>query len=78
MYLCTRVQFAVDGQMYSVYSPNEDRAYNTWIAPKHENFRFEAQACSDLHLLLSPTPGFVDASAYEVVIGGWNNTKYVE
>ena len=64
----------VDGDMYTVNTPNEDRAYNTWISPKHDNFVFEVQACSDVHVVLCDTP-FLTAGAYEVVIGGWTNSR---
>lgn len=74
--ICVCFCTLVDGDLYTVYTPNEDRAYNTWIAPKQESFLFEVEACSDVHLMLSPTPGFVDATNYEVVIGGWTNTRY--
>ena len=63
--------------MFTAYTPNEDHAYNyTTLSPAQERFAFEVQACNDVHLALSTTPGVTTTSTYEVVIGGYDNERY--
>ena len=38
---------------------------------------FTLQACSDSHVGLSEVPGLASYNMYEVVIGGWENSKSV-
>ena len=38
-------------------------------------FLFDVIACNDVHLGLATTPGVYDKEMYEIVIGGWDNTK---
>ena len=67
---------AADGNMLMAYTPNENHAYNyTWMAPASQHFAFEVQACNDVHLALSTTPGDSTQMTYEVVIGGYANTR---
>ena len=45
------------------------------LAPAFDHFLFNIMACSDAHLALSEKRDFSYQNAYEVVIGGSNNTK---
>ena len=54
--------------------------YNqAWIntAPAGPVFVFSVRACSDVHLALAEFASVEDNAAYQVVIGGWDNSKYV-
>lgn len=50
-----------------------------WIAMgDHTQFVFRVKACTDVHVLLSHTFDHYDPmNTYEVVLGGWYNTKSV-
>ena len=64
--------------MYSVYTTATNNDYdNIVVAPKSEILEFDILACSDVHIALSDT--FTSAESftdYEIVIGGWGNTRY--
>ena len=62
--------------MYSVYTP-EGYDYNrVWLMPKTESLEFDVVACSDIHIALLGDPGNTDPDrVYEIVIGGFDNTK---
>ena len=50
--------------------------YKTWTTVEHRQFIFfESWACSDVHVLLSERLNQHHGFSYEVVIGGWNNTR---
>lgn len=42
-----------------------------------ESIVFKVRACSDVHIGLSRYPGISYVEMYEIVIGGWGNTKSV-
>ena len=49
-----------------------------WMTPTTEVFPFYVQGCRDAHVALSKVPYEVDTeSAYEIVIGGYSNSKSV-
>jgi hypothetical protein len=49
---------------------------STVLAPRQQYFEFSAAACSDVHVALAEDARDIDGgSAYEVVIGGWDNTR---
>ena len=52
-------------------------SYNTsWLdVVGKASFEFQIQACSDVHLALARIPGEAAVQSYEVVIGGWQNSK---
>ena len=54
-------------------------AYNTsWVdVVGKSSMVFQVKACSDVHLALARIPGEAQVQAYEVVIGGWENSKSV-
>ena len=37
---------------------------------------FEVQACNDAHIYLGEYFGVTMSNAYEIVIGGWGNSRY--
>ncbi|XP_048247355.1 uncharacterized protein LOC124145114 [Haliotis rufescens] len=47
------------------------------LAPGTTSFKFKVRASNDAHLVLLQADGVTDENAYEVVIGGWNNTQSV-
>ena len=63
--------------MYSVYTP-EGYDYNRiWLATKGHHLEFEVLACSDIHISLSDDFGLQESGSnnYEIVIGGWSNSR---
>ena len=48
---------------------------STWFAPKEEYFQFTFQGCNDLHVALCEVPEVYEANCYEIVVGGWDNTR---
>ena len=60
-----------------VQTPSEDYKYDHfWIAPHDYCIGFSAMACSDVYVALSEIPGVFEDQMYEIVIGGWDNSKY--
>ena len=65
------------GNTYSVHtSKRYDYAY-AWITVLSQNITFTVRACRDAHIALSKTRENVRADTYEIVIGGWGNSKAV-
>ena len=67
----------VSGDYVEVYTPNHFADYkHYWRSIRDREFVvFQAMACSDVHVALSPTLGldsFKDRF-YDVIIGGWDN-----
>jgi len=73
--------------MASITAPGNSAHYVTWAAAAEEVeiskpskfcVRFTAQGSNDAHILLSTQSGVERISeAYEIVLGGWGNTKSV-
>lgn len=36
---------------------------------------FTVQACNDAHILLQSVPGSIEAKCFEIVLGGYENTR---
>lgn len=68
--------WVIVGYYFFVGTPDDFRYEYVWKTAEFKNnqFRFDVLACHDVHINLSPEKGSV---YYEVVIGGWNNTKSV-
>ena len=64
--------------MYSVYTTATNTDYdNIVVAPKNKILEFDILACSDVHIALSDTLTTAESfTDYEIVIGGWGNTRY--
>ena len=59
--------------MYTIYTQTTYGYKYGWVKPTEDHFVFRVAACSDVHVNLSPTYG--SSEGYEIVIGGWHNTK---
>ncbi|ELU12989.1 hypothetical protein CAPTEDRAFT_114549 [Capitella teleta] len=50
--------------------------YNyTWFVTERTSISFKVKTCADAHLALSTDPMDVSTNTYEVIIGGWENTR---
>ena len=68
--------YGTTGPMYTVRTPSEDYQYDhLWVVPHDHYLEFELMACSDGHIALAETPGIWTEGTYEIVIGGWTNSK---
>ena len=57
------------------YTPR-DYGYKVWSTVEHRQVMFFATvACSDIHILLSERLNKHHGFSYEIVIGGWNNSR---
>ena len=63
------------GDMYAVTTPATYDYGSLWVVPESSPFVFDVRSCGGVHLALVATPGEVDRNAYEVTIGGWDNTR---
>ncbi|ELU12991.1 hypothetical protein CAPTEDRAFT_114616, partial [Capitella teleta] len=69
------------GYRFRLSTPDDldDLAYGYYeVTPSKGHFLFSASACNDIHLALAEEPGVYSANAYEIVIGGWENTQSVD
>ena len=62
--------------MYSFRTPGLDRFDDILIIPSRDYIQFEVMTCSDVQVALSATPGDSLHNTHEVVIGGFENTRY--
>ena len=60
-------------------STHSEYLYNqTWFSVLgKKRFSFSVKACSDVHVALANIPGEGTFMTYEIVLGGWGNTKSV-
>lgn len=63
----------------SVFYTHDQYVYDqVWLSVIDQNsVVFKARACSDVHVGLARYPGISYVEMYEVVIGGWDNSKSV-
>ena len=45
------------------------------MSKDQKSITLEVQACNDAHIYLAEYLGITTSDAYEVVIGGWENTQ---
>ena len=56
----------------------QDYKYLNWFSVEHKDYLyFGVRACSDVHILLTEKIGFQNGFSYEIVLGGWSNSRYV-
>ncbi|CAH1794507.1 unnamed protein product [Owenia fusiformis] len=69
---------AAGGREMAIYTPNDYNFKHGWFSVQNTNhIVLKIQACNDAHIALMTTPGVDSADTYEIVIGGWRNTKTV-
>ena len=63
----------------SVFYTPQDYHYNhAWrTVQARSSVSFKVRACNDAHVLFAKTQGVTTIDAYELLIGGWSNTKSV-
>ena len=61
----------------SIFHTQDIYSYTqVWVTVMDEDhIVFRARACSDVHVGLARYPGISNVEMYEVVLGGWENTK---
>ena len=61
----------------ALYTPNVFGFHPAWmtLASDQTHVTFEVKACGDAHVYLAEYSGITMSDAYEVVIGGWDNTQ---
>ena len=70
------VKLTFVGLQYVANTPNDENYKYHWVSVVGHNFLiFSVQAENDAHLALSAVPGNAKVHTYEVVIGGWGNSK---
>ena len=69
------------GDIYTVQTPDLGgrHEYNLfWMTPTSELFTFYVKGCMDAHVAIAEVPYRVNvAASFEVVIGGWDNSRSV-
>ena len=66
----------LSGNVFSITTPGNSYDYTkNLIAPRETYFEFDVIACSDVHLALAENVMNVADKSYEIVIGGWDNTR---
>jgi hypothetical protein len=62
------------GDEYTAFTLNDYRYDYTWFQPVNYFVEFKVRSCNDGHILLATSLGD-DAHGYEIVLGGYDNTK---
>ena len=68
------------GNVYELHTPDSGQSYAytfSVITFWDERLSFNVKACNDAHIMLQTVPGSTVDKHYEVVIGGWSNTRSV-
>ena len=62
------------GDVYTVFT-EANYGYNyTWLLPMYNYITFKVKSCKDAHILLSTAFQDLSSNAYEIVLGGSENT----
>jgi len=62
---------------YILKTPGDNQHTKMWLTTVTPYIEFEFQSCSDLKVALSTNPKDITSNTYEIIIGGWKNTKSV-
>lgn len=67
----------LSAQNAEFYTPVDYGFFYMWVSMEHkEYFAFTSYACSDVHVALTDRLSFdYNEHIYEIVIGGWDNTR---
>jgi len=63
--------------VYILKTPGDNQHSKMWLTTVSHYITFDFQACSDVKLALSTNPFITTDNVYEIIIGGWVNTKSV-
>ena len=75
--ICCAPYFFV-GTSLTIATPNSYTYSSTWIGVVGKYFiQFRVRSCADVHLALSSVTGNPATLTYEIVIGGWGNSRSV-
>ncbi|CAH0559909.1 unnamed protein product [Brassicogethes aeneus] len=74
--ICVHTCYSADSETLLLFTPKENSFNYTFLGLDSDHFSFEVEATNDVHVGLftktEATPPW-----YEIVIGGWSNTKSV-
>jgi Farnesoic acid 0-methyl transferase len=66
------------GNIYEFHTPDDGSSYEyryNVLTTADDKLSFTVKACNDAHIMLQTVPGNNDATHFEIVIGGWSNTR---
>jgi hypothetical protein len=66
------------GNIYELHTRDDGNAYQynySIITVWDERLSFSVKACNDAHIMLQTVPGSTTDKHFEIVIGGWSNTR---
>jgi hypothetical protein len=66
------------GNIYEFHTPDDGSSYEykyNVITTSDDKLSFTVKACNDAHIMLQTVPGNTDATHFEIVIGGWSNSR---
>ena len=72
--LCHDINLHFSESILQITTPGDNEFKHVWIATEHNFFKFQVQACADVHIALTQYPGKADNMSYEIVIGASNNS----
>lgn len=70
----------ISDNVYELQTPDDGQDYKyvyNLITTSSHTLIFWVKACNDAHILLQSIPGSMTDQAFEIVIGGWGNTRSV-
>jgi hypothetical protein len=68
----------IAGNVYELHTPDGgsyyEYTYNV-LTVTNDRLSFSIKACNDAHIMLQTVPGSIVDRHFEIVIGGWSNTR---